>query len=135
MINKSIFVILLWLSFLISGCNIDETEGLFHYSSFDSLGVNIVEGTFSIEYGDSISISGDWDFEKIGNPENIGPQTGEGQLLGTIENEAFFAELNSYMSDNNVSLVGVINGNTITGDWTYSGFAGIINYGTFNAEK
>ncbi len=135
MINKSIYVIVLFLSFLIIGCNKDEMDGLYHYSAFDTLGVKIVEGTFSIEYGDSISISGDWDFEKIGNPENIGPQTGEGALIGTIEEDEFHSELNPYMADNNVSLVGIIDGNKITGDWYYSGFAGIINYGAFRAEK
>ena len=133
--NKSIYVIILFLSFCIIGCNKDETVGLYHYSSFDSLGVKIVEGTFSIEYGDSISISGEWDFEEIGNPQNIGPQTGEGQLIGTIEENGFHVELNPDMIDNNVSLVGVIDGNKIEGDWIYSGFPGIINYGTFIAEK
>ncbi|MCH7763156.1 MAG: hypothetical protein IIB95_05365 [Candidatus Marinimicrobia bacterium] len=108
---------------------------MYQYSSFDSLGVKIVEGTFSIEYGDTISISGEWDFEKIGNPENIGPQVGEGHLIGTIENDDFFAELKPEWIDNNVHLVGIIEGNKISGNWYYSGFAGIINDGTFIAEK
>ncbi len=97
--------------------------------------VNTTVGSFSIEYGASVSISGEWNFSAIGNPVNIGPQTGEGEYIGTIENNKLRINLNPEWDDNNVNLVGIIDGNTISGDWIYSGFPGALNYGTFTAKK
>ena len=87
------------------------------------------------EYGDSSSISGAWDFNVIGSPENIGPQTGEGEYIGTVENNLLWINLNPEWADNNVHLDGTIDGNKITGNWVYSVFAGSMNHGTFSAEK
>ncbi len=121
---------------IFSACNKNtESNNIYQYSGYDSLGVKIIEGSFSIVFGDSISISGEWNFSAIGNPENIGPQTGEGEYIGTIENNELRINLNPEWVDNNVNLAGNINGNNIAGNWTYSGFPGIINYGTFTAEK
>ena len=63
-------------------------------SSDLTLGVQIIEGSLFFEYGDSSSISGAWDFNVVGNPENIGPQTGEGEYIGTVENNQLSINLN-----------------------------------------
>jgi hypothetical protein len=39
------------------------------------------------------------------------------------------------MADNNVTLSGIFNANTIRGEWSFSGFAGVINHGPFMAEQ
>nr|MBC8323912.1 hypothetical protein [Candidatus Neomarinimicrobiota bacterium] len=131
--------ILTVLIFLFTACNkiIDDAldDGLYEYTAFDSEGVHIVEGTFSIVFSDSISITGEWDFVAIGDPENIGPQIGEGQLIGTMEGNDFYAGLNPDMDDNNVNFVGVVDGDKISGVWIYSGYAGVLNSGPFTAEK
>jgi hypothetical protein len=131
------YITIVFLIFIIfSGCNKNtKSNDIYQYSGFDTLGVKIIVGSFSIEYGASVSISGEWNFSAIGNPVNIGPQTGEGEYIGTIENNELRINLNPEWDDNNVNLVGIIDGNTISGDWIYSGFPGIINYGTFTAKK
>jgi len=43
--------------------------------------------------------------------------------------------LNPEWADNNVFLEGTIDGNKITGNWVYSGFGGVMNHGTYSAEK
>ncbi|HJL74137.1 MAG TPA: hypothetical protein QGF08_06245 [Candidatus Marinimicrobia bacterium] len=123
------------LLFVFSCDDQQESENMYQYSGYDSLGVQIIEGSFFFEYGDSSSISGAWDFNVIGSPENIGPQTGEGEYIGTVENNQLLINLNPEWADNNVHLDGAIDGNKITGDWVYSGFAGSMNHGTFSAEK
>jgi len=120
---------------LFEGCDNIKSGGIYQYSGFDTLGVKIITGSFTIEQGDSFSISGEWNFNPIGNLLNIGPQTGQGEYTGTIENNELRINLNPEWADNNVILEGIIDGNTISGNWYYSGYAGILNYGTFTAEK
>ena len=123
------------LLFVFSCEDKQESENIYQYSGYDTLGVQIIEGSLFFEYGDSISISGAWDFNVIGSPENIGPQTGEGEYIGTVENNQLWINLNPEWADNNVHLDGTIDGNKITGNWVYSGFAGSMNHGTFSSEK
>ena len=123
------------LLFVFSCDDKQESENMYQYSGYDTLGVQIIEGSLFFEYGDSSSISGAWNFNVIGSPENIGPQTGEGEYIGTVENNQLWINLNPEWADNNVHLDGTIDGNKITGNWVYSGFAGSMNHGTFSAEK
>jgi len=123
------------LLFVFSCDDKQESENIYQYFGYDTLGVQIIEGSLFFEYGDSSSISGTWDFNVIGSPENIGPQTGEGEYIGTVENNQLWINLNPEWADNNVHLDGTIDGNKITGNWVYSGFAGSMNHGTFSAEK
>ena len=107
----------------------------YQYQAYDSLGVLVVEGWFRIETQDSTFISGVWDFDPVGNPENIGPQTGNGFFTGQQEGDWIRMELNPDMVDNNVSLYGTFTGTVINGEWQFTGFPGLINEGSFYAEK
>jgi hypothetical protein len=134
MINR--ITLLLFIGLVFWSCEDEkESEDIYQYSGYDSLGVQIIEGSLFFEYGDSILISGEWDFNVIGSPENIGPQTGEGEYIGTVENNQLLINLNPEWADNNVFLEGTIDGNKITGNWVYSGFGGVMNHGAFSAEK
>ncbi len=70
------------------GCGGSPTEtvpfGAFAYTSYDTTGVALVTGWFTMNFSDSNTISGEWHFRPIGNPENIGPQTGDGTLVGGL---------------------------------------------------
>ncbi|MCF7822986.1 MAG: hypothetical protein K9N35_02345 [Candidatus Marinimicrobia bacterium] len=124
------------LLLLIAGCEKEaELGNTYHYKAYDELGLQIVEGTFSIEYGDSTNISGPWNFEAIGNPEGIGEQVGNGVFLGTVTGDTFAVDLNPEYVDNNVNLYGMITGDLITGEWSFSGIMGVINQGSFTAQK
>ncbi len=107
----------------------------YQYEAYNSLGVLVVEGWFRIETQDSTFISGVWDFDPVGNPENIGPQTGNGFFTGHLDGDQIRMELNPDMVDNNVSLYGTFTATVITGEWQFTGFPGLINEGSFYAEK
>lgn len=125
------------IAFLIScsGKNQDVPEGAWAYMGYDHLGTQIVDGWFRIEEEDSILINGSWRFDRVGEEMDIGPQIGSGQFTGGIEAERIWMNLNPNMADNNVFLSGNMNGDRITGSWTWSGFAGPIASGSFSAEK
>lgn len=119
-------------------------QGTYLYQAFDSTGTLIVKGWIEIKINESVPpddennyfpIDGKWYLDKIGDPENIGMQVGEGSLIGTIEQDDIRVNLNPGWADNNVFLNGKINGNEITGHWYYSTFVGAINGGAFKATK
>ena len=116
----------------------------FQYQAFDSTGTIVVDGWLIFKVNHSIPpdeevnylpISGEWHFSKIGNPVNIGNQTGDGNLNGTIEEDQIWINLNPGIADDNVVLNGKINGRIIKGHWYYSIFVGAINGGSFKAVK
>ena len=110
-------------------------DGAFAYTGFDSTGVEIVRGWIMFDFDDSTSISGDWELDKIGNPQNIGPQVGSGNLVGSMVNDQLHLNLNPQYKDSNVFLICPYDDQKLTGKWNYAGFPGVINYGSFVAEK
>ncbi len=110
-------------------------SGAYLYTSYDTTGNAIVKGWFTMEYQDSTRISGNWNFEKIGNPQDIGPQVGLGVLVGDIRQGKVYIELNPQFKDNNLQLLGIIEDNKYSGEWVYTSYIGITNRGMFNAIK
>ena len=86
-------------------------------------------------FQDTSRIIGGWHFEKIGNPQNIGPQVGDGELIGGKDNSRVWLELNPQYRDNNLQLVGNIEGNQYSGDWFWITIIGVTNKGSFIAIK
>jgi hypothetical protein len=130
------YISVLWLALFWMSCNANKTsDESYDYIGYDINGIKTIEGILTIEQGDSTDISCNWDFSAIGNPQNIGPQIGKGTGTGFIDDISFYANLNPNYADNNVMLVGTIDGNTIQGEWTFAGFPGVINSGTFVAQN
>lgn len=113
----------------------DTPEGSYTYTAYDSTGTKIVTGWMKIEFDDSVNVSGEWKFDKIGNPENIGPQVGSGKLVGMYDEPQISINLNPNWADNNVFLHGEYGEDKIEGEWMYTGFPGVINRGEFKAVK
>ena len=109
--------------------------GRFNYIAYDSLGVPVARGWLLLSGDDSLSVSGRWHIDPVGAPVNIGPQLGDGTLVGFFDNDQFFVELNPEYRDNNVGLFGAFDGTMYEGSWTFSGFPGVINTGTFTAVR
>jgi len=115
--------------------------GEYQYTGYNKKGDKIVEGRLSITSVETVRIGseqtvqfkGDWQLEKSGNEEKIGPQSGKGDLVGSIIKGELFINLNPNMADNNVNLRGVVTGKRFHGSWSYDGFAGSMNQGTFEA--
>ena len=137
---KGFIIIFCMVNILCSWCDDsingpDTPEGRYTYSAFDSTGIKIVTGWMKIVFDDSVNVSGNWKFEKIGNPENIGPQVGSGTILGWYNEPQISINLNPNWADNNVFLNGEYCEDKIEGEWMYTGFPGVINKGQFKAVK
>jgi hypothetical protein len=117
--------------------------GDYQYRGYDKKGTKIVEGRVSITSvetkrigsEDTIQLKGNWQLSKIGNPERIGGQAGSGDLVGSIIKGKIDINLNPNISDANVYLRGTIEGSRFHGKWTFSGYAGPISEGTFEAVR
>ncbi|MCI0493570.1 hypothetical protein L0Z72_01075 [candidate division KSB1 bacterium] len=134
--------LMIFLAVATSGCYeknpvdiLNILPNVYVYSGFDSSQVKIISGWFMLLHQDSVNVSGSWEFQKIGEPQQIGPQVGTGAFKGVIDDERISIDLNPDYRDNNVILNGVVSGDTISGSWMYVGFAGPINSGTFQATK
>jgi len=114
---------------------LDVIENRYSYIGYDSTGVKIVQGWIEINFADSVRVVGNWKLSKIENPQNIGPQTGTGELSGIVEKEQIFIDLNPDYRDNNVLLHADFTRDKIEGQWNYVGFPGVMNYGSFKATK
>lgn len=109
--------------------------GAFAYTSFDESGTLIVTGWLNINLTDPDSITGEWHLQKIGNPENIGPQVGTGALIGGSYENQLWIELNPQFRDNNLQLVGTLRDQTLSGEWFWISFPGVTGQGTFEAVR
>jgi hypothetical protein len=117
--------------------------GDYQYTGYDSDGGKMVEGQLSItsvesrriRSEESIQLKGNWTLNKTGSQEKIGPQVGSGEFVGSIIKGELYLNLNTNMADNNVMLKGTIEGKRFHGTWSFNGYAGPINKGTFEAVR
>ena len=109
--------------------------GVYQYSGYDKAGKKVVEGLLEITSIESNRLKGTWQLKPIGNAEKIGPQVGTGTLVGELNKDTVNINLNPNMADNNVNLTGKIEGAHFHGDWSFSGFAGVISQGTFEGRR
>jgi hypothetical protein len=110
-------------------------EGSYLYTSYDTTGKTLVKGFFTVYKQDSLTLSGEWYFRKIGHPQNIGPQVGSGKLQGGIADDQIWINLNPEYMDNNLILTGVLENGRYRGQWEWVSFSGVTNHGGFKAVK
>ncbi len=108
-------------------------EGTYSYAAFDSSGVAVVIGWFTLAQKDSSTYSGEWHFKQVHESIPIGPQVGVGELRGGMENDLLWLNLNPNMVDNNVFLNGTITDGAYAGRWGWSTFIGPTTGGRFEA--
>lgn len=135
--NACVLIALLILILLI-GCKQSSESipaGAFTYTSYDSSGATLVTGWLTLIISDSTSISGEWHFKAIGSPEKIGPQTGDGKLVGGINKDLIWIELNPQVRNNNLQLNGSLALGQLAGQWSWINYAGIANQGSFKAVR
>jgi hypothetical protein len=145
------YLLILTLGCYVLACstpnNIEQKKpfpvGDYQYTGYDESGAKIVEGQLSItsvesrriQAEESIQLKGNWLLNKVGNQKMIGPQVGSGQLIGSIIKGELYLNLNPNISDSNVILKGTIEGKRFHGTWSFNGYAGAINQGTFEATR
>ena len=138
---NSLLIFLFFLQFF--ACKTDDSSlgfepgppGSYSYSAFDSLGSLIVGGWFILDFVDSTKFEGTWRTESFVDRTDIGPQVGEGKLVGEIYNSSISIELNPQFADNNLNLNGKWNENEFQGTWAWLTYIGASNWGTFKAVK
>ncbi len=113
---------------------VEAPRGSFSYTGFDSLGTAIVQGWFTLLIADSDHVSGEWHFRKTGLGNEIGPQIGDGNLVGGFFSGQLWVELNPQFRDNNLQLRGTYSTTHYTGTWQAIGIGGPYNHGSFNAK-
>jgi hypothetical protein len=147
----STYLVILTLSCYVLACsapnNIEQAKpfpiGDYRYTGYDMSGGKIVEGQLSItsvesrriQAEESVQLKGNWLLNKIGNHEKTGPQVGSGALIGSVIKGELYINLNPNISDSNVMLKGKIEGKRFHGTWSFNGYAGAINQGTFEAIR
>ena len=106
---------------------IDNPHGVFQGSvvMYDSTGANPINGTLSVNRGDSTDLSGTW---SLSNGQS-------GKLNGAMTDSTLWMDFNPNLVDANTVLVGTFDGKVIRGHWTFSGVMGPINHGTFVATS
>lgn len=107
----------------------------FHYTSYDSTGIKVAQGWFTMDISDPDSVTGEWHFNSVDNARSIGPQTGDGELIGGFHDALLWIELQPQYRDNNLQLQGEFTGERFTGKWMWISFAGISNSGRFEAVR
>lgn len=117
--------------------------GDYQYVGYDEKGGKLVEGRLTITSveprrigsEESIQIKGNWQLNKVGNEERIGPQVGSGELIGSVIKGEIYINLNPNISDSNVNLRGTTEGRRFHGTWSFNGYAGALKRGTFEATR
>jgi len=125
---------------ILIGCKEDNSvqpvsSGPFQYTAYDTIGTPIVSGWMTINIQDSTQVTGEWHFNKVNDPHNIGPHTGDGNFAGGFDNGRLYINLNPNYIDNNVILNGEFQTTTYSGTWIWSSFSGISNRGNFQAVR
>jgi hypothetical protein len=137
-VRRLLIALTLLVVTVILGCN-QLTDpmggGMYHYASYDSTGVPIVKGWFTMDLTNPDSVTGEWHFAPIGNPQGIGPQIGDGKLVGSFVDSTLWIELQPQYRDNNLELTGAIKGGHYAGRWIWISFRGVTNSGEFEALK
>ena len=95
----------------------------------------MVTGWFAILKSDSNQISGEWHFNPTEKAKRVGPQVGNGNFVGAIDSSRMYMELNPQEIDNNLELLGMIQGSRYSGRWTWISEEGVTNWGNFEAFK
>ncbi len=138
---RSVTIASIVIMTLLRGCfdsstdNGDIPPGAYSYTAFDSAGVKVVTGWLDLDFVDEENIEGKWELTPVGNPSNIGPQIGDGNLIGSIKENIIQINLNPNWRDNNVVLFGDYSAEKFNGDWQWITFGGPTNGGTFEAVR
>jgi hypothetical protein len=127
---------ILFAAVWIMNCDDDPSPrtGTYRYTAVHS-GSPVVEGFLHLDEVSTTRVSGRWELSRVGSANvEVGPQVGTGTLAGSFDGQTLSVDLNPGFADNNVFLAGTFQGNTLRGEWNFSGFPGPISQGTFIAE-
>jgi hypothetical protein len=111
-----VFISVLFTIIILAACSDENSSSpslsdTYLYKSYDSTGSLIAEGEFTIHQH----------------------EFGSGNLVGGIDDDKMWINLNPNYADNNCYLYGNRHRNIYSGEWQWATFAGITNKGPFIA--
>lgn len=117
---------------------LEPFDGTFDYVAFDEAGTRVLAGRLVLDVDDGGGVTGSWDIDWVAGADRdtpVGPQVGNGGLVGAILDGDLTLDLTPMIADNDVVLVGALDGSRITGSWQYVTLAGPAGSGTFWATR
>ncbi len=138
---RAIFFLLAAL--VLAGCSDnpagpDLEQSSFTYTAYSSEGDLLLSGTVDLTVSEADSISGLWVIGWTDGADTttvVGPQVGQGSLMGWLDGRQFDVDFHPGWADNNVLLNGEWSGKNISGRWAYVGFPGVISEGRFEMRE
>jgi hypothetical protein len=119
-----------------------ELNGIYEYRATDSSGTVLLIGQLDLTFHEDSTITGSWIIGWAPGADQtteVGPQVGEGALLGLLSTDGTILDLNPNVADNNVLLSGAFDLETLppglVGEWTHSTLIGPVAAGLFTATN
>lgn len=117
--------------------------GNFTYDAYSPVEQHLLTGVLHLEWADVTidgrterHLTGSWEIWRVPGSDTtiaVGPQVGSGQLVGTEGEDGVVLDLFPARMDDNVILRATVDGNRITGQWSWSTIAGVATQGRFTA--
>lgn len=112
-------------------------DGVLHYSASSLQGTQLLSGALRLAVHADSTVTGTWQIDWVAGADTtapVGPQVGQGTLSGRqLADGSVQLNLNPFYADNNVFLSATVTVAGLSGDWSWSGFAGPIANGRFQA--
>lgn len=131
------------LATLVGGCSGGMTapgmlkDGVLHYSASSRQGALLLSGTLRLAVHADSSVTGTWQIDWVAGADTttpVGPQVGQGTVSGRqMGDGSVQLNLNPFYADNNVFLSATATVAGLSGVWSWSGIAGPIANGRFQA--
>jgi hypothetical protein len=112
-------------------------DGVLQYRASSLQGTELLAGTLRLAVHADSTVTGTWQIDWVAGADTtapVGPQVGHGTLSGRqIADGSVQLNLNPFYADNNVFLSATVTVAGLSGEWSWSGFAGPIANGRFQA--
>ena len=112
-------------------------NAVLHYEAVSAQGTPLLSGSLRLQVHADSTVTGTWSIDWIAGADTtarVGPQVGQGTLSGRqVADGSVQLNLNPLYADNNVFLSATVGVTGLSGVWSWSGFAGPITHGRFQA--
>ncbi|HET9709896.1 MAG TPA: hypothetical protein VFP39_16460 [Gemmatimonadales bacterium] len=112
-------------------------DGVLQYRASNQQGTELLAGSLRLAVHTDSTVTGTWQIDWVTGADTtapVGPQVGHGTLSGRqLADGSVELNLNPLYADNNVFLNATVTVAGLSGEWSWSGFAGPIANGRFQA--
>lgn len=112
-------------------------SAMLRYNAASTQGVPLLAGSLSLAIHDDSTVTGTWVIDWVAGADTtarVGPQVGSGAFSGQqLADGSVQLNLNPLYADNNVFLNATVSRDGFSGEWSWSGFPGVLSAGRFTA--